>query len=53
VTDIATTTPRTLTKGQARLLAFTAGVTAANLCYAQPLLPAISAAFPPSGCSAG
>lgn len=43
MTDTATTAPRTLTKGQARLLAFTAGVTAANLYYAQPLLPTIAA----------
>ena len=35
-------TPRTLTRGQARLLAFTAGATVANLYYAQPLLPTIA-----------
>ena len=40
--DIATTRTRTLTRGQARLLAFTAGATAANLYYAQPLLPTIA-----------
>jgi hypothetical protein len=39
VTDAVTTAPRTLTRGQARLLAFTAGATCANLYYAQPLLP--------------
>lgn len=33
---------RTLTRGQARLLAFTAGATVANLYYAQPLLPTIA-----------
>ena len=33
---------RTLTRGQARLLAFTAGATCANLYYAQPLLPRIA-----------
>lgn len=43
VTDTATTPPRTLTKGQARLLAFTAGATVANLYFAQPLLPTIAA----------
>jgi len=42
VVDIATTRTRTLTRGQARLLAFTAGATAANLYYAQPLLPTIA-----------
>jgi len=42
VTDIATTPARPLTRGQARLLAFTAGATAANLYYAQPLLPTIA-----------
>jgi len=31
-----------LTKGEARLLAFTAGATVANLYYAQPLLPTIA-----------
>lgn len=36
------TAPRTLTRGQARLLAFTAGATCANLYYAQPLLPTIA-----------
>lgn len=33
---------RTLTRGQARLLAFTAGATCANLYYSQPLLPTIA-----------
>jgi predicted MFS family arabinose efflux permease len=33
----------TLTRGQARLLAFTAGATVANLYYAQPLLSTIAA----------
>jgi predicted MFS family arabinose efflux permease len=42
VADIATTPARALTRGQARLLAFTAGATVANLYYAQPLLPAIA-----------
>lgn len=35
----ATREPRTLARGQARLLASTAGATCANLYYAQPLLP--------------
>jgi predicted MFS family arabinose efflux permease len=39
---MATTRTRTLTRGQARLLAFTAGATVANLYYAQPLLPTIA-----------
>lgn len=43
VTDAVTTAPRTLTRGQARLFAFTAGATCANLYYAQPLLPTIAA----------
>ena len=34
-----------LTRGQARLLAFTAGATVANLYYAQPLLPTIAASM--------
>lgn len=34
---------RTLTRGQTRLLAFTAGAACANLYYAQPLLPTIAA----------
>ena len=42
VADIATINARTLTRGQARLLAFTAGATVANLYYAQPLLPTIA-----------
>jgi MFS family permease len=42
VTDIATIPARTLTRGQVRLLAFTAGATVANLYYAQPLLPTIA-----------
>ena len=42
MTDTATTPARTLTRGQARLLAFTAGATVANLYYAQPLLPTIA-----------
>jgi predicted MFS family arabinose efflux permease len=36
---------RTLTRGQARLLAFTAGATVANLYYAQPLLSTIAASL--------
>ena len=40
--DSTTIETRTLTSGQARLLAFTAGVTGANLYYAQPLLPTIA-----------
>jgi predicted MFS family arabinose efflux permease len=39
------TAPRTLTRGQARLLAFTAGAPCANLYYAQPLLPMIAASL--------
>lgn len=42
MTDTATAPARTLTRGQARLLAFTAGATVANLYYAQPLLPTIA-----------
>ena len=42
MTNTATIPPRTLTRGQARLLAFTAGATVANLYYAQPLLPTIA-----------
>jgi predicted MFS family arabinose efflux permease len=42
VADIAIVNARTLTRGQARLLAFTAGATVANLYYAQPLLPTIA-----------
>src|SRR6516164_3578043 len=41
-----------LTRGQARLLAFTAGATVANLYYAQPLLPAIGASLHVSPTSA-
>ena len=52
VTDAVTTAPRTLTRGQARLLAFTAGATCANLYYAQPLLPAIAASLHVSQTSA-
>lgn len=52
MTDIATTAPRTLTRGQARLLAFTAGATVANLYYAQPLLPTIAASLHVSETSA-
>ena len=47
-----TTAPRTLTRAQARLLAFTAGATAANLYYAQPLLPTIAASLRVSQASA-
>jgi predicted MFS family arabinose efflux permease len=50
VADSATT--RTLTRGQARLLAFTAGATVANLYYAQPLLPTIAASLRVSQTSA-
>jgi predicted MFS family arabinose efflux permease len=42
VADTARLDTRTLTPGQARLLAFTAGATVANLYYAQPLLPTIA-----------
>jgi predicted MFS family arabinose efflux permease len=52
VTDIATVNARTLTRGQARLLAFTAGVTVANLYYAQPLLPTIAGSLRVSQTSA-
>jgi predicted MFS family arabinose efflux permease len=52
VVDIATTGTRTLTRGQARLLAFTAGATVANLYYAQPLLPTIAASLRVSQTSA-
>ena len=45
-------TPRTLTRGQARLLAFTAGATVANLYYAQPLLPTIATSLHVSQTSA-
>ena len=41
-----------LTRGQARLLAFTAGATVANLYYAQPLLPTIAASLRVSQTSA-
>jgi predicted MFS family arabinose efflux permease len=50
IEDSATT--RTLTRGQARLLAFTAGATVANLYYAQPLLPTIAAGLHVSPTSA-
>ena len=52
MTDVATRTRPTLTKGQARLLAFTAGATVANLYYAQPLLPTIAASLHVSQTSA-
>jgi len=52
VTQAVTTAPRTLTRGQARLLAFTAGATCANLYYAQPLLPTIAASLHVSQTSA-
>ena len=52
MTDAVTTAPRTLTRGQARLLAFTAGATCANLYYAQPLLPTIAASLHVSQTSA-
>jgi predicted MFS family arabinose efflux permease len=52
VTDAVTTAPRTLTRGQARLFAFTAGATCANLYYAQPLLPTIAASLHVSETSA-
>jgi predicted MFS family arabinose efflux permease len=42
----------TLTRGQARLLAFTAGATVANLYYAQPLLPTIATSLHVSQTSA-
>jgi predicted MFS family arabinose efflux permease len=41
-----------LTRGQARLLAFTAGATVANLYYAQPLLPVIASSLRVSQTSA-
>ena len=50
--DTATTAARTLTRSQARLLAFTAGATVANLYYAQPLLPTIAASLHVSPTSA-
>jgi predicted MFS family arabinose efflux permease len=43
---------RRLTPGQARLLAFIAGATVANLYYAQPLLPTIAASLRVSQTSA-
>jgi predicted MFS family arabinose efflux permease len=43
---------RALTRGQARLLAFTAGATVANLYYAQPLLPVIASSLRVSQTSA-
>lgn len=52
MTDTLTTAPRTLTRAQARLLAFTAGATVANLYYAQPLLPTIAASLHVSQTSA-
>jgi predicted MFS family arabinose efflux permease len=52
VVDIETTQARTLTRGQARLLAFTAGATVANLYYAQPLLPTIASSLHVSQTSA-
>ena len=52
MTDIATPPARTLTRGQARLLAFTAGATVANLYYAQPLLPTIATSLRVSQTSA-
>jgi predicted MFS family arabinose efflux permease len=52
VTQTVTTAPRTLTRSQARLLAFTAGATVANLYYAQPLLPTIAASLRVSQTSA-
>jgi predicted MFS family arabinose efflux permease len=52
VANTATSTRRTLTKGQARLLAFTAGATVANLYYAQPLLPTIASSLHVSQTSA-
>jgi predicted MFS family arabinose efflux permease len=52
VVDIATAQTRTLTRGQARLLAFTAGATVANLYYAQPLLPTIATSLHVSQTSA-
>ncbi len=52
--DIATETQvrPPLTRGQARLLAFTAGATVANLYYAQPLLPTIASSLRVSQTSA-
>ena len=52
MTDAATSIRGTLTRGQARLLAFTAGATVANLYYAQPLLPTIAASLHVSQTSA-
>lgn len=48
----ADTRTSTLTRGEARLLAFTAGATVANLYYAQPLLPTIARALHVSQTSA-
>ena len=48
----ATADTRTLTRGEATLLAFTAGATVANLYYAQPLLPTIAASLRVSQTSA-
>ena len=48
----ATADTRTLTRGEARLLAFTAGATVANLYYAQPLLPTIATSLHVSQTSA-
>ena len=42
MTATASVESRTLTPGQARLLAFIAGATVANLYYSQPLLPTIA-----------
>jgi predicted MFS family arabinose efflux permease len=52
VVDTATGQARTLTRGQTRLLAFTAGATVANLYYAQPLLPTIASSLHVSQTSA-
>jgi predicted MFS family arabinose efflux permease len=53
VANIATSSRnRALTRGQARLLAFTAGATVANLYYAQPMLPVIASSLHVSQTSA-
>ncbi|HEY6497145.1 MAG TPA: MFS transporter [Trebonia sp.] len=49
---VAAPDTRTLTRGEARLLAFTAGATVANLYYAQPLLPTIATSLHVSQTSA-
>lgn len=52
MTATASIDTRRLTPGQARLLAFTAGATVANLYYSQPLLPTIASSLRVSQTSA-